>query len=99
MLALLTFSSQMIKERRLFPPGGGGYWWVLGHPFAFFPNLVLFSCIFAFANTCVDLEDELAKVMGTLLKRIGLYPQSLKNLGRGRWMGKQEQAEDDIQGA
>lgn len=62
----------------------------------FFFNLVLFSCIFAFANTCVDLEDELAKVMGTLLKITGLYPQSLKNLGRGRWTGKQEQAEDDI---
>lgn len=34
-----------------------------------FFNLVLFSCILAFANTCVDLEDKLVKVMGTLLKR------------------------------
>ena len=33
---LPTVSSQMIKEKRLFPPGGRGYWWVRGHPFAFF---------------------------------------------------------------
>lgn len=87
------------KRKKDFSPLGaedtGGFEGILSR-FSF--NLVLFSCIFAFANTCVDLEDELAKVMGTLLKITGLYPQSLKNLGRGMWMGEQEQAEDDIQG-
>lgn len=49
--------------------------------------VVLLSCVFAFTNTCFALGDKLTKVMGMLLKGTRLYPQSLKNLGRGWWMG------------
>lgn len=58
------------KRKKTFPPWGRRI--LVGSRASlrvFFFNLVLFSCIFAFANTCVDLEDKLAKVMGTLLKR------------------------------
>lgn len=76
------------KRQKTFPPWGRRM--LVGSRASlrvFFFNLVLLSCIFDFANTCVGLEDGLVKVIGMLLKGTGLYPQSLKNLGRGGGWG------------
>lgn len=55
--ALCPISSPMVKDRKtFFPPGGGGRW-RLGSRAPLRSFLIWYSCILAFANTCLDLES------------------------------------------